>query len=98
MANGVAGIVRSENDVAYLPMGFPGDTYLIDLSVVKIHPSPDRTLEHEDEGPFVFDRCQVKRAGDSGWHRIDTSDRVCFGIRCVHADSILCLRLCDALL
>jgi hypothetical protein len=42
-----AEIVHSENDVGCPPTRLSGDTYLIDLSVVKIRPSPDRALEHE---------------------------------------------------
>jgi hypothetical protein len=45
---------------------------------------------------FVLKRCQVQRAGDLGWHRINPSERVCLGARCVHVDSRLWLRWCDA--
>ena len=47
MANGLAKIVRSENEGGYPPIGLPGDTYLIDLSVIKIRPRLGRALEHE---------------------------------------------------
>jgi len=43
---------------------------------------------------FGSDRCQVQRrevgwGRDSGLHQIDTWNRVCFGARNVHADSLL---------
>jgi hypothetical protein len=50
-------------------------------------------IEVESHG-FGSDRCQVQRhevewGRDSGLHQIDTWDRVCFGARNVHADSLL---------
>ena len=42
-------IVRCAIKVGCPPTGLPGGTDLIDLSVVKIRPSPEGALEHEHQ-------------------------------------------------
>jgi hypothetical protein len=47
MASRVAEIVRRENDVGWPPPQSRGDTYLMDLSMIKTLLQPFKTLEHE---------------------------------------------------
>jgi hypothetical protein len=46
----VAEIGYRENQAGHPPVEPPGDTHLIDLSALKIRPSPDRALEDESYG------------------------------------------------